>query len=207
MKSHHHHHHDHRNISTTILYICLIINVAFVVAESIMGWISNSTSLLSDAGHNLSDTLGLLLSLIAIQLERAGANNCIKISRRVTFVNALLLLAAVAAILTKSFDKILNPSTIESHIVIYTAATAIVINGVTAYLLMRGDNANINIRAAYLHALTDTLVSVGVVASGIVIHYTHLYIIDPIISLVISVAIAIPALRLLLHILQIIKNE
>lgn len=171
-----------------------------------VGWQSNSTGLVSDAGHNLSDVLGLVLSMIAILLERRKAENAQRVSRYVTLLNGLLLLAAVVIIGAESVEKILQPAAINSTAVIYTAAVAIAVNGLTAWLLMRSNKNNLNIRAAFLHAATDMLVSVGVVVSGIVIHFTGWNIIDPIVSLVITLAIAVPTAKLLIHTVKDIRK-
>lgn len=99
---HSHIHTEHSvNAPVRILYICLAINLIFVAAEAFAGWKSNSTGLLSDAGHNLSDTLGLLLSLAAIYLNRSGNEMSQKVSRYITLANGLLLLGAISLIVYK----------------------------------------------------------------------------------------------------------
>lgn len=191
------HSHNHTHTSVKTLYVCLIINIVFVTIEAIIGWKSNSTGLLSDAGHNLSDTLGLLLSLVAIWLESTKNKNNQKVSRYVTLINGFLLLVAVIIIVFESIDKIITPPMIDSNAVIYTSLAAIIVNGLTAYLLMKGKSSDINIKAAYLHAATDMLVSVGVIISGFAILLTGFNIIDPIISLIISTIIAVPTIKLI----------
>lgn len=173
-----------------------VINLVFVAVEALIGWRSGSTGLVSDAGHNLSDALGMLLSLISLLLIQHGSRRSGFISQIITLCNALILLGAVAVIAWESIERILSPIHVQGDMVIYTALAAIFVNGLSAYLLMRGSKEDINIRAAYLHAATDMLVSVGVVLSGVIISLTSWYIIDPIISLVITLIIAIPAVRL-----------
>ena len=190
-----------------ILVFCIVLNIVFVLIEAFIGWRSHSTGLISDAGHNLSDVLGLVLSLIAILLERRRAANAQRVSRYVTLLNGLLLLAAIILIGIESIDKILHPAAINSTAVIYTAAIAIVINGLTAWLLTRSNRKDINIRAAYLHAATDMLVSVGVVVAGIVIYFTQWHIIDPLISLLITAAIAVPTVRLLIQTVRDLRHK
>lgn len=191
----HNHNHEHSSVKT--LYVCLLINIIFVTIEAVIGWRSNSTGLLSDAGHNLSDTFGLLLSLIAIWLEKSKNDNNQKVSRYITLINGLLLLIAVIIIVSESIEKIITPPIIDSNAVIFTSLAAIIVNGITAYLLMKGKSRNINIKAAYLHAATDMLVSVGVIISGVAILLTGIYIIDPIVSLVITAIIAVPTIKLI----------
>lgn len=207
----HSHNHSHtgglKNTPVRILYVCLVINLLFVVAEALAGWQSNSTGLLSDAGHNLGDTLGLLLSMIAIYLSRAKGDLSKGVSKYITLANGLLLLGAVALIVYESVEKIINPHEVNAETVIIVSAVAIIINGLTAWLLMRSKGNDINIKAAYLHAATDMLVSVSVVISGIIISFTGWNIIDPVLSLAVSLFIAIPTIKLVVSALINIINR
>lgn len=204
--AHSHHHHGHaggpKNTPIRVLYLCLVLNLLFVAAEAWAGWRSNSTGLLSDAGHNLADVLGLLLSLIAIYMERAKGNINKKLSKYVTLMNGLLLIGAVSLIIFESIEKIVHPQQVHAETVIIVSVAAIVVNGFTAWLLMRGEKNDINIKAAYLHAASDMLVSVAVVISGIIISFTGWYIIDPALSLLVSFFIAVPALKLVIAALK-----
>lgn len=205
---HSHNHTEHPvNTPVRILYICLAINLIFVAAEALAGWKSNSTGLLSDAGHNLSDALGLLLSLAAIYLNRSGNRTNQTVSRYITLANGLLLLGAIALIVYESIDKIINPQEINATAVIAVSSVAIFINGLTAWLLMKGQGDDINIKAAYLHAATDALVSVSVVISGIIISTTGWNMIDPLLSLAISIFIALPTIKLIRTALKTIRNR
>ena len=205
MKSQKHHHHEIVGVSARIPILAIVINICFVSAEAIVGWWSNSTGLLSDAGHNLSDVLGLILSLIAIALESRSNKSSKKISRYISLANSLLLLAAVVLILKESISKIISPEEVNGTAVIVTSAIAILINGLTAWLLAKGNRDNINIKAAFLHAATDMLVSVAVVVSGIIIRVSGWYLIDPILSLIVSVVIAVPTVKLIIHTVHEIK--
>ena len=190
-----------------ILYICLAINIIFVAAEALAGWKSNSTGLLSDAGHNLSDALGLFLSLVAIYLNRSGNKASQNISRYITLANGFLLLGAIALIVYESIDKIINPQEVNATAVIAVSSIAILINGLTAWLLMKGQGDDINIKAAYLHAATDALVSVSVVISGIIISTTGWNMIDPLLSLAVSIFIALPTIKLIHIASKTIRNR
>ena len=205
---HSHNHTEHSvNTPVRILYICLAINLIFVAAEAFAGWKSNSTGLLSDAGHNLSDALGLLLSLAAIYLNRSGNKTNQTVSRYITIANGLLLLGAIALIVYESIDKIIHPQEINATAVIAVSSVAIFINGLTAWLLMKGQGDDINIKAAYLHAATDALVSVSVVISGIIISTTGWNMIDPLLSLAISIFIVFPTIKLIRTALKTIRNR
>ena len=131
---HSHNHTEHSaNASVRTLYICLAINLLFVAAEAFAGWKSNSTGLLSDAGHNLSDALGLLLSLAAIYLNRSGNRTNQTVSRYITLANGLLLLGAIALIVYESIDKIINPQEINATAIIAVSSVAIFINGLILF--------------------------------------------------------------------------
>lgn len=205
---HSYNHTEHSvNAPVRILYICLAINLIFVIAEAFAGWKSNSTGLLSDAGHNLSDALGLLLSLAAIYLNRSGNKTNQTVSRYITLANGLLLLGAIFLIVYESIDKIIHPQEINATAVIAVSSVAIIINGLTAWLLMKGQGDDINIKAAYLHAATDAFVSVSVVISGIIISTTGWNMIDPLLSLAISIFIALPTIKLIHTALKTIRNH
>lgn len=202
----HSHHHGHdggpKNTPIRVLFLCLVLNLLFVAAEAWAGWRSNSTGLLSDAGHNLADVLGLLLSLIALYMNRAKGSINKKLSKYVTLTNGLLLIGAVSLIIFESIEKIVHPQQVHAETVIIVSVAAIVVNGFTAWLLMRGEKNDINIKAAYLHAASDMLVSVAVVISGIIISFTGWNIIDPALSLLVSFFIAVPALKLVIAALK-----
>lgn len=201
----HSHKHTH-NASVRTLYICLALNLIFVAVEAVAAWMSNSAGLLSDAGHNLSDALGLLLSLVAIYLNRSDSGKSQSVSRYITLANGLMLLVAIALIVYESIDKITHPQVINAKAVIGVSTAAIFVNGLTAWLLMRGQGGDLNIKAAYLHAATDALVSVSVVISGIIISTTGWNMIDPLLSLAVSLFIAVPTIKLILTTTKTIRN-
>lgn len=201
----HSHKHTH-NASVRTLYICLALNLIFVAVEAVAAWMSNSAGLLSDAGHNLSDALGLLLSLVAIYLNRSDSGRSQSISKYITLANGLMLLVAIALIVYESIDKITHPQVINAKAVIGVSTAAIFVNGLTAWLLMRGQGEDLNIKAAYLHAATDALVSVSVVISGIIISTTGWNMIDPLLSLAVSLFIAVPTIKLILTTTKTIRN-
>ena len=180
----------------------MALNLAFVIVEAVAGFVGNSLGLLSDAGHNLSDVFSLLLAMIALKLASSHATKRFTYGHRkasvlISLLNAIILLVAVGAIMVESVEKFFNPAEVNGSLIIWTAAVGIVINGVTAWVLSRQQQHDINTRGAFLHMLADTLVSVGVVVSGVVIHYTGWYIIDPIIGIIIAVVILVSTWDLL----------
>ena len=199
----HHHHHTHAIEKLSTIYIVAVaLNLAVVIVEAVAGVVGNSIGLLSDAGHNLSDVFSLLLAMIALKLASSHATKRFTYGHRkasvlISLLNAIILLVAVGAIMVESIDKFFHPTEVNGTLIIWTAAVGIVINGLTAWALSRQQQHDINTRGAFLHMLADTLVSVGVVVSGIVIHYTGWTVIDPIIGLVIAVVILVSTWELL----------
>ena len=194
-----HEHHAHNLQLSKMLIVCSVINLLYIVIEAGVGMAVSSAGLVSDAGHNLSDVATLLISLVAVNIAASKP----EAAKGLTIANAVLLLAAVALIAVEGISKLISPEPVQGTIVSLTAGIGIIINGVTAYLLMREQDRDINIKASFLHMLSDTLVSVGVLVSGLVIAKTGLYIIDPVVSLVIAAIILVPALKLFV---QAVKN-
>lgn len=197
---HHHHHHHHelgQDSSLRGIYIVSIsLNLIFVIVEAGVGLWQGSLGLLSDAGHNLGDVFSLVLALVAFRLAMTHANSKYTYGYRkgsvlISLLNAVILLVAVGAILVESIHKFANPEPIDGGAIAWTAGVGIIINGLTAYLLMKHQKNDINTRGAFLHMAADTLVSVGVVISGIVISLTGWYFIDPIIGIVVAIVILI----------------
>ena len=203
MEHHHHHHHAEPTQSLNGIFILsIILNGLFVLIEAGVGLWQNSLSLLSDAGHNLSDVFSLVLVLIAFRLARVQSNNRFTYGYRkstilISLLNAVILLVAVGAIVIESIHKFSEPAEVNGIAVSWTAGIGILINGATALLLMRSQKSDLNVRGAFLHMAADTLVSIGVVISGIVIHCTGWTVIDPIVSLVIAAVILVSTWELL----------
>lgn len=205
--SHEHHHHHHHVAADNgqmrkILWTAIILNLLFVGVEAGMGLWQNSLSLLSDAGHNLSDVFSLVLVVVGLHLVQLHSNEHYtygykKSTILISLANALLLLLAVGVILAESVHKLREPAAIDGAVISWTAGVGILINGLTTVLLMRGQKGDINIRGAFLHMAADTLVSIGVVISGLVISHTGWFIIDPIISIVIAIVILVSTWELL----------
>lgn len=199
---HHHHHHGAPASIGAIFIVSIALNALFVIIEAAVGLWQDSMSLLSDAGHNLSDVLSLVLVLVAFRLAKHRSTNRYtygykKSTVLISLLNALILLVAVGAIVAESIHKLRQPAALDGGVISWTAGVGIVINGLTALLLMKGQKEDLNVRGAFLHMAADTLVSVGVVISGVVIRLTGLYIIDPIVSLIIALVILITTWDLL----------
>ena len=167
------------------------LNTAFVVIEAVYGFASNSMSLVADAGHNLSDVLGLLVAWIASVLVKRRASARFTYGLRGSSIlaalfNAVFLLIATGAILWEAVARLIHPEPVAGGTVMVVAAIGILVNGLTAWLFASSAKGDINIRGAFLHMAADAAVSAGVVLAGLVIWATGLDWIDPAVSLVIA---------------------
>jgi cobalt-zinc-cadmium efflux system protein len=204
--SHSHGHSHSHSVEITrknknVFLIGIGLNMAFVLAETIAGFATNSMALLTDAGHNLSDVASLVVSLVAFWIAKKQSNAVYTYGFKKTtvlaaLVNAVVLLVAIGILGYEAFTRLFNPEPVEGGVIAWVAAIGIVINSVSAFLFFRQKN-ELNSRAAYLHLLADALVSLGVVVAGIVISKTNIYWIDPAIGLVIMVVILISTWGLL----------
>ena len=171
-----------------------LLNMGFVALETGYGLAANSVALLADAGHNLSDVLGLLVAWGAATLSRRQPSAHFTYGLRRSSIlaalfNAVFLLVAVGAIALEAIDRLADPQPVASGTVMAVAAVGIAINGVTAWLFASGRKDDINIRGAFLHMAADAVVSAGVVVSGYVILRTGWLWLDPATSLVIVAVI------------------
>lgn len=197
--NHSHHHHDHGEITElkhvkTAFYVGIILNFLFVVIEVIVGLVINSLSLLSDAGHNLLDVVSLALSLLAYRLVRVEANENYTYGYRKTTIlvalfNGVILLISIGAIGYEAIQHLLQPVSLPGFTIAWVAGVGIFVNGITAYLFMRDKEKDLNIKGAYLHLLSDALVSLALVVGGIIIYYTHWYWMDAALSLLVAIVI------------------
>lgn len=194
---HAHHHHDHAPKITHLtraFVIGIILNTAFVIAEVIGGLYTHSLSLLTDAGHNLSDVASLALALLAFKLSGVAKNNQYTYGYKrstiiVSLLNAIILLAAVVVIAYEAAIRFMHPEPIAGATIAWIAFAGILINGVTAWLFIQDKDKDLNVKGAYLHMAIDAVVSLGVVISGVVIYFTHWFWVDSLVSLIIVVVI------------------
>jgi cobalt-zinc-cadmium efflux system protein len=188
---HHGHAHVHAPASFGMAFAVGIgLNLAFVAVEFTYGVIANSVALIADAGHNLSDVLGLVIAWIASVLTRRAPSSRYTYglggsSILAALFNAVLLLVAVGAIAWEAVLRLFHPEPVASGIVMIVAAVGIIVNGMTAALFASGRKGDLNIRGAFLHMIADAAVSAGVVVAGLVILYTGWLWLDPLTSLVI----------------------
>lgn len=190
-----HHHGDPSDHGTSFI-VAIVLNSAFVVVEFAYGFIANSTALMADAGHNLSDVLGLLLAWGAALLARRAPSERYTYGLRSSSIlaalaNAMFLLVACGGIAWEAIQRFSAPPAVAGLTVTLVAAVGIVINGLSAWLFVKGSRGDLNIRGAYLHMAADAAVSLGVVVAGIVIMFTGWFWLDPAISLAIVAVIVV----------------
>jgi cobalt-zinc-cadmium efflux system protein len=186
----------------TRMAIAVGLNLIFVVIEGGFGFLSNSVALIADAGHNLSDVLGLVCAWAAMYLGRRppGARFTYGLGRSsvlAALTNAVLLLTACGAIAWEAVGRLASPPAVAGSVVMIVAASGIVINGLSAWMLHAGSHGDLNRRSAFIHMLGDAAVSVGVLLSGAIIMYTGWSRLDPIVSLLIVAAILVSTWGLL----------
>ena len=195
--SHAHEHAHHHEFNPTVgkrFIVAIVVNLAYVAAEFLLGYRWDSVGLVADASHNLGDVGSLVISLTAFLLLKKHANSTFTYGFRkatvlAAFVNSIILLGAVALIVYESIGKFIHGSTASGGAIMATAGIGILVNGLTTVLLSAGKEEDLNVKGAYLHMLADTLVSVGVVVSGGLIMLTHQTWLDPVVGLAIAVVI------------------
>jgi cobalt-zinc-cadmium efflux system protein len=208
MNHSHHHSHDHKHHNCNhdhgknqkhdslnrALILGMILNLAFTFIEFTYGLISHSLSLIADAGHNLSDVLSLAIAFIATYLIKKNATSKFTYGYKASSIlsalmNATLLFVATGAILWEATQRFSDHAVIQTTPMIVVAAIGIAVNFITAMFFHSHQHDDLNAKGAFLHLMGDAAVSLGVVIAGIAIKYTDLAIIDPIISILISLVI------------------
>ena len=200
MATHHHHHahghgHEHAIEATNRAFVVgVILNLSFVLVETGYGISANSLSLLADAGHNFSDVIALLAAWGAMLLSKRLPSPRFTYGLRgstilVALANAMLLLIAVGGIAWESVRRFTQPSVMNEATVIWVALTGVVINAVTAFMLMGGSKHDLNMRGAFLHMAADAVISLSVALAGAVMLWTGWLWLDPAVSLVIAILI------------------
>lgn len=213
MSHHHHHGHHHHHPAPgdkgRAFAIAIGLNTAFVAIEFIYGFIANSTALMADAGHNLSDVLGLVLAWGAAMLTKSAPTSRFTYGLRGSSIlaalgNALLLMVASGAIALEAARRVIHPEMVAGSTVSIVALVGVLVNGFSAWLFVAGSKDDINVRGAYQHMAADAVLSLGVVVSGLVVMYTGWTWLDPAVSLVLVVTIVIGTWSLLRESLQMV---
>lgn len=198
---HSHHHHEHSDYNRAFA-IGVALNVAFIIIETVYGLMADSLALLADAGHNLSDVLGLLLAwgasyMVKRRPTQRHTYGWRKSSILAALMNALVLMVAIGAIAWEAIRRFNQPAPVAGQTIIIVAAIGVVINTITALLFVSGRKHDLNIRGAFLHMAADAGVSAGVVVAGMLILASGWMWVDPLVSLMIAVIILIGSWGLL----------
>ncbi|MCF8149467.1 MAG: cation diffusion facilitator family transporter [Burkholderiaceae bacterium] len=193
MNQHTHHHHGPATFDRAFA-IGIGLNIGFVAIEAFYGWQVGSLALLADAGHNLSDVAGLVLAWVAALAARRMPDHrhtygWARASILAAFANAVLLLVAMGSLLWEAAHRLQTPAPTDGLTVIIVAGIGVAVNGATAALFMSGSKTDMNIRGAFLHMAADALVSLGVVASGLLYLRSGWAWLDPLTSIAIALVI------------------
>ncbi len=197
--------HSHTPLITnlnTAFIVGIVLNFVYVIIQIVIGLNIHSLALLSDAGHNFLDVAGLALAMVAFKLTKSKSTEKYtyghkKASILISLLNAVILLISIGAIGYEAIFRFAHPEPLPGITIAIIAAIGIVINGVSAFMFFRDKDKDINVKSAFLHLASDALVSLGLVVGGIIIYYTNLYWIDPLLSIIICLVIIVSTWSLL----------
>ena len=206
--------HDHHHIPDNFdraFQVGIALNTIYVLIEAGCGIVFNSVALLSDAGHNISDILALALAWGASWLSRKkpterrtyGLKRATVVA---SLVSAVLLCMALGIIIWESIERLTQPAHVNGIIIMLVAGVGVIINGITAWMFLRGRHDDLNIRGAYLHMAADAAVSLAVVGAGSIIYFTGWYVIDPVLALLVAIVILISGFSLLRESLDLVMD-
>ncbi len=199
---HNHHHGHHHEVTGKNLSISIILNIGITVAQIIGGFISGSLSLLSDALHNFSDVISLILSFVAHKLAKRKPNSSSTFGYKraellAAFINAATLIIVALFLIYEAIVRFSEPVVIASNLVIWLSVLGIAFNGFSAIILKKDADHNLNMKSAYLHLLTDMMASVAVLAGGILMKYFQWFWVDSVITLALAIYLILMSLDLL----------
>lgn len=189
---HHHHHHSTSQVRGKNLLVAIILNIGITLAQIIGGFLSGSLALLSDALHNLSDVISLVISFVANKLVRRDASLKRTFGYKraeiiAAFVNAATLIIIAVLLIIEAVERFRFPQEIDSGIVIWLSIIAILGNGFSVLLLKKDSKANMNMRSAYLHLITDFMASIAVLIGGLLMKFFQFYWVDSLLTLAIAI--------------------
>ncbi len=187
----HNHTHSHNDLKGRNLFISILLNILITAAQVIGGILSGSLALLSDALHNFSDVLSLVVSYIANKLskKKASFHKTFGYKRAeilAAFINASTLIIVAILLIIEAIKRFQNPEEIESNLVIWLSLLGIIANGLSVLLLKKDSKANMNMKSAYLHLLTDMMASIAVLIGGLLMKYYQLYWVDSVLTFAIA---------------------
>ena len=207
----HDHSHSHHSVSGKNMAIAIFMNILITVGQVIGGIISGSVALLSDALHNFSDVVSLILSYIANRLSKRKSTEQQTYGYKraeilSAFINSATLIAIAIYLIVEAVERFVSPKPVNFDIVIYFAAGSIIVNLISVLILHRDSKENLNVKSAYLHLLTDVMTSVAVMIGGFLMKYLGIYRIDSILSVAIALYLIFASYKLLLDSLKILMQ-
>ena len=208
--SHDHHHHSHE-ISGKNMGIAIFLNILITAGQIVGGLISGSMALLTDALHNFSDVVSLLLSYITnrIAKRKSTVKQTYGFKRAEilsAFINTAVLMGIAVFLIVEAAQRFFSPVSVQSDIVIWFALASIIINFISVVMLQKDAKESMNIKSAYLHLLTDVLTSVAVLVGGLLMKYYSLFWIDPVLSIIIALYLIFSSYRLLFDTIKILMQ-
>ena len=194
MAHHHHHHHDHSHAVTRKLTFATAANLVIVAAELAIGFYAGSLALVGDALHNLTDSVALIIALVAVRLERRAPTTEKSFGYQragilAAFINAGLLMAFTLLIFKEAFERLRHPHQVQPTLMLITAAVALAVNAATAFSIHRDSRHDVNLRGAFVHMIGDAVSSAGIIVAALIIRYTGSPQWDAIISIFIGLLI------------------
>ncbi|KAA2219287.1 cation diffusion facilitator family transporter [Maribacter flavus] len=191
----HHHHahgHSHPKVEGRNLIISILLNILITASQVVGGIISGSLALLSDALHNFSDVLSLIVSYIANVLSKRKASTTKTFGYKraeiiAAFVNSATLIVVAVLLIKEAIERFIHPEEVESSLVIWLSLLGIAANGFSVLLIKKDSDKNMNMKSAYLHLLTDMLASVAVLIGGLLMKFYEIYWVDPLLTFIIAV--------------------
>ena len=198
----HSHHHHHQQMKGRDLLIAIVLNISITLAQVVGGIISGSLALLSDALHNFTDVISLIISYVANRLSRKEASTRRTFGYKraeiiAAFINAASLLVIAIYLVYEAVVRFIHPKPISAGLVIWLALLAIVANGVSVLLLQKGKEKNMNIRSAYLHMFSDMMASVAVLLGGLLMRYFGWFWVDSLLTILIAIYLVVVGYDLL----------
>ena len=204
------HHHEHATpVSGGRLLVTLLLNLLITVAEIIGGILSGSLSLISDALHNFSDGIAIVISYIAIRLNRQPKSTHYTFGLKRAQILAAIINSSVLVVISlylfiESYHRFMNPAPIQASLMVMVAGIGLLANTLGTLLLRAGAQSNLNIRSAYLHLLSDAVSSVGVILGGLAIYFWQVSWVDPLLTVLISIYILKESFHILKEALDIV---
>lgn len=203
MSDHHHgHHHHHHEISGKNIGITIVLNILITIAQIIGGVISGSMALLTDALHNFSDVVSLVLSWFTNRLakKKSTVKQTYGYKRAeilAAFINSATLIIIAIYLIIEAIKRWMHPQEVMSDLVIWFAAGSILINFLSVLLLSKDAKENINMKSAYLHLLTDVMTSIAILIGGLLMKYYEIYSIDSLLSIIIAIYLIFSSYKIL----------